>query len=449
MTYFVTSKMSRWLDRVASSLQRHPRRVSAAIGALLLGTGVTAFSIAPGSSSVVGMPVKQIVQVVTPISNAIQGNQEAAASFVLYRNEITRRTDSVSSLLRRLGVSDSAAANFLIRDTVSLNLLAGSPGKLVTTETDDRHQLQRLTALWLNDDGVQFSRLIVELSGLGFTSKMEMGPLDRSVRSASGKVRGSSMAATNDARLPVSIATQLADLFLTVPSVRGGPLVGDSFSVVYETFEVDGEVLGSGKLLGAEFVTNGQRHQAMWFQEAGRKGGYYTMDGQLLSNELMVSPLKSARVSSGYGMRTPPTLGASKAHMGVDVVSPAGTPVRSAADGRVIFAGWKAGYGQFVVVEHRDQKTTAYAHLSQIQVRKGLRMLQRDLIGAVGQTGIATGPNLHFEYTVKGRQQDRSVILRTHEQQSSLANRSEFNRLYQTILAQLDAASVVVQASAN
>lgn len=169
--------MSRWLDRVASSLQRHPRRVSAAIGALLLGTGVTAFSIAPGSSSVVGMPVKQIVQVVTPISNAIQGNQEAAASFVLYRNEITRRTDSVSSLLRRLGVSDSAAANFLIRDPVSLNLLAGSPGKLVTTETDDRHQLQRLTALWLNDDGVQFSRLIVELSGLGFTSKMEMGPL--------------------------------------------------------------------------------------------------------------------------------------------------------------------------------------------------------------------------------------------------------------------------------
>jgi murein DD-endopeptidase MepM/ murein hydrolase activator NlpD len=445
-----TFELPRWLNAIVSALLRHPRRASVAIGAMLLGTGVTAFSVALGSSSIVEIPVQQIVEVISPpISNVNPSSQEAGSPFVLYRNDKTYRTDSVNSLLRRLGVNDNLAASFLVRDTVSRTLIAGAPGKLVTAETDDRQQLKRLTARWLNSGDAQFSRLIVELGGLGFTSKIEMGQIDRSVRLTSGKIRSSLVAATQEARLPDAIAVQLSDLLLRLPRFQGGSRVGDSFSVVYETFAVDGEVLGNGKLLGAEFVRNGQRNQIMWFQEAGKKGGYYTMDGQPSRNETMISPLKSARVSSGYGMRTPPTFGASKAHKGVDIASPIGTPIRSVADGTVTFAGWKTGYGQFIVVKHTNQKTTAYAHLSRIQVRNGQRVLQGELIGTVGQTGITTGPNLHFEYTVKDRLHDPIDILRKQEQPSVLANSSEFKRSSQMILAQLNAASAVVQARAD
>ena len=205
-----------------------------------------------------------------------------------------------------------------------------------------------------------------------------------------------------------------------------------------------------GKLLGAEFSNKGQQHQAVWFQEPGQKGGFFTMDGQSVRRQFMSSPLASSRPSSGYGMRVHPILGAPKAHQGTDFASPSGTPIRSVADGTVVFAGWKNGYGKFIIVKHRDQKSTAYAHLSRIQVRKGQAVQQGDLIGAVGRTGTATGPNLHFEYIVKGRQQDPLEIARQRDGQPiSTATRGEFKRITQTMREQLNAAALMAQASAE
>ena len=444
--------MKRFIPPLLSALQDNPhhRRLAVALGALLLASGVTAYSIAPLSPDVANLPVRQLIENIATIDTSAQRDSELVAPMVLYRSEITRPSDSLNTLLRRLGVSDIAAASFLSRDTASRTLLAGTPGKFVSIEADDKQQLQRLTARWPSEDGAQFSRLVVERGSKGYTSRVEMGQLERSVQLTSATVRTSLNAAAKEAKLPKPIAAQLAGVFARVPDFRVDLSAGDSFGVVYETLEVDGEILRTGKLLGAEFVKNGKQHQVMWFQEPGQKGGFYTLNGQSIDREAMSLPLDAPKVSSGYGMRIHPVYGQAKAHEGTDFASPSGTPIRSAAQGVVTFAGWKQGYGKFVLVKHRDQKATAYAHLSQIQVRKGQRVAMGDLLGAVGQTGTATGPNLHFEYLVKGRPQDPQEISRQSAEKSiTLTTRRDFERVAQTMRRQLDAASLVAQASAD
>jgi murein DD-endopeptidase MepM/ murein hydrolase activator NlpD len=444
--------MKQFITPLLSVLQNNPhhRRLAVALGALLLASGVTAYSIAPPSPDVANLPVRQLIENIAPIDTSAQMDSELVAPMVLYRSEITRPSDSLNTLLRRLGVSGIAAASFLRRDTVSRTLLAGTPAKFVSIEADDKHQLQRLTARWPNEDGDQFSRLVVELGSKGYTSRMEMGQLERSVQLTSATVRSSLNVAAREAKLPKPIAAQLADVFTRVPDLEVGLSAGDSFRVVYETLEVDGEVLRTGNLLGAEFVKNGKQHQVMWFQEPGQKGGFYTLDGQSIDRDAMSLPLDSPRVSSGYGMRIHPVYGQAKAHEGTDFASPSGTPIRSAAQGIVTFAGWKQGYGKFVLVKHRGQKATAYAHLSRIQVRKGQRVAIGDLLGAVGQTGTTTGPNLHFEYLVKGRPQDPQEITRQSDERSiPLTSSRDFERLARTMRRQLDTASRMAQASAD
>jgi murein DD-endopeptidase MepM/ murein hydrolase activator NlpD len=149
-------------------------------------------------------------------------------------------------------------------------------------------------------------------------------------------------------------------------------------------------------------------------------------------------------------MRFHPISGGQKAHLGIDYASPTGTPVRTVADGTVGFAGWQNGYGNVVVVEHSQNKSTLYAHLSRINVRKGQRVDQGTTVGLVGSTGASTGAHLHFEYKVGKQHFDPLTIARQTEGKPIPAQaKAQFKQVAQQMRSQLNAASVVVQASAQ
>ncbi len=114
-------------------------------------------------------------------------------------------------------------------------------------------------------------------------------------------------------------------------------------------------------------------------------------------------------------MRFHPLLQNWRAHLGVDYGAPKGTPVRVVGDGVVDMAGWQNGYGNVVQVRHGNDRTTLYAHLSRVDVRKGQRVEQGQRIGAVGATGWATGPHLHFEFRIAGQHQDPVRIAKSSE----------------------------------
>jgi len=253
----------------------------------------------------------------------------------------------------------------------------------------------------------------------GFISMVETAPMSAQLRLGSGTIRSTLFAATDEARLPDPVATQLAEMFGTDIDFHRELRKGDTFSVVYEALTADGEPItwnqSSGRVLAAEFVNNGKSHSAVWFQDGNDKGGYYGFDGQSKRRSFLSSPVEFSRVTSGFSMRFHPILQQWRQHLGVDYGAPTGTAVRNVGDGVVTFAGWQNGYGNVIQIQHANERTTLYGHLSRIDVRVGQRVDQGTVIGAVGATGWATGPHLHFELKVKGEHQDPLLIAKASE----------------------------------
>lgn len=410
------------------TLQRHPKRITAGVAVMLLGTGMTAFGVDTFSNNVLsGQPIREVLESVqlTPLHSgnahlapALAASLEGIAPLMLYRTEQTRRDDTLISLLQRLGVSDPQALHALQSKPEARAMVTGRAGKTVTVALTADQRLQELSAYWPDtNDERTFNRMRVQRQADDrFDVKVDQGALTASLRIASGTIQSSLFAAADAARIPDNVTVQVAEMFSSDIDFRRDLRKGDRFSIVYEMLQIKGEPVRTGRVLSAEFVNAGKVLQAVWFQEPGRaKGGYYGFNGQSRQRAYLASPLEFSRVSSGYGMRFHPVHGGMRPHLGVDFAAPTGTPVRTVGDGVVEFAGWQGGYGNLIVIRHRNNQSTAYAHLSRIQVRQGERVDQGETIGLVGSTGVSTGPHLHFEFRENGTHRDPLLIAKEGE----------------------------------
>ena len=200
----------------------------------------------------------------------------------------------------------------------------------------------------------------------------------------------------------------------------------------------------TGRVLAAEFVNRGRSYSSVWYAESGAKGTYYGLDGQSKRRAFLGSPLAFSRITSTFAMRMHPILNTWRAHRGVDYAAPTGTPVRSVGEGVVELAGRQNGYGNVVEIKHSGERTTVYAHLSRIDVRKGQRVEQGAQVGAVGATGWATGPHLHFEFKLNGAQQNPVAMAKSSEAiELSAAGKQRFASVAPQMRSQLDAALTV------
>ena len=448
----------------AGLLKRHPKQLTTALTALLLGGAGATFAVASLAPDASDLPTRTIVENVTPLPFVNQDDGRQVQTMRLYRSDITRTSDTAESLLKRLGLYDPQAAAFFRADSVVQQTLMGRAGRNVTVEASESNTLLKLSARWSPEDDGMFKRLTVEKSADGFLSRVETLPMTASSRLASGTIQSSLFAATDDARIPDAIAIQLAEIFAGDIDFHRALRKGDQFSVTYETLEGDGEPMRAGRVLNAEFVNAGKSYQAMWFQEpvggAGSsasaashtlsKGGYYTLGGESLRRAFLASPMEFSRVTSGFKMRFHPILQTWRAHLGVDYAAPIGTPVRSVGDGVVEFAGVQNGFGNMVMVKHRNNSATVYAHLSRINVRGGQSISQGQNVGAVGQTGWATGPHLHFEFRVNGAHKDPQMVAKQSESVPVAATaRSAFNQAAEQVRAQFAAAAQMLPGSAQ
>ena len=197
------------------------------------------------------------------------------------------------------------------------------------------------------------------------------------------------------------LATDLAEIFQWQVDFSTEIQPGDKIRLIVEESLHDGTFVKYGKIRAAELVNAGRRYRGFLFKES-----YYDEKGVSLKRAMLASPLKfSPRVSSGFTRRRMhPILGTERAHLATDYAAPTGSAVVAVANGIVTFAGWDGGYGNLVRIKHSSGLTSGYAHLSQIAagIRAGKAVKQSDLVGLVGQTGLATGPHLHFIMTKNG-----------------------------------------------
>jgi murein DD-endopeptidase MepM/ murein hydrolase activator NlpD len=435
--------------RLTVLIQHHRRSVLAVLGTLMLGTGVVAFGVSPALPDAAQWPVRQVMETMNAplvVSEPTTSNPE----FLIHQSQLTRRDDSLQALLKRLGVDDREAQTFLAHDATSRMLLTGASGKLATVTRASAGRLKTLSVRWVDTNSQRISRLVVEQQEGGYQSRIEQPTPRRLEQFGSLTIRSSFYAATDQAGIPDAVAAQAVEAFSGDIDFQRDLKRGARVSLVYEVFELDGEILFTGQLLGAEIQNGKDTHQAMWFQAAGQTGEFVSLDGASQRRAYLASPLAFSRVTSSYGPRIHPVFGGQRAHKGTDYGAPAGTPIRTVADGVVSFAGRKGGYGNYVVIQHPDKAATAYAHLGRIDVRMGQRVQQGQTIGTVGSTGTATGPNLHFEYLVKGVQTNPSRIASDSSVSTvAVAQLPGFKQEAKAMREQLDMAASVALADAQ
>jgi len=251
-------------------------------------------------------------------------------------------------------------------------------------------------------------RLVIRRAGLRFSASLEQTKFTRAERSLSTCVEGSLWEAISesgdDPSLAVLMAEALAAQVDFYNDLRAGDCVGAAFTA-------DVRPDGSYKLVSLEavrFEGAKKSHDAYRYTAADGRPDWYDADGQSLKRRFLRSPLKFTRISSRFGTRMHPILRRARHHDGVDYVAPVGTPVQASGDGTVRFAGRRGGYGLHVELKHGRDYVTSYSHLSRIAngVRSGAQVLQGQVIGYVGSTGMSTGAHLHYRFIKDGRNVD-------------------------------------------
>jgi murein DD-endopeptidase MepM/ murein hydrolase activator NlpD len=250
--------------------------------------------------------------------------------------------------------------------------------------------------------------VVVRADTSRFIATIDRIPKQATVVAVEGEINrdtNSLVASLDQAGERIELALSIAEVFSGEIDFNADLQPGDRFRVLVERHTREGRLSGYGPILAAEFVNVGRSMKAIRFTPDDGSPGYYDENGRSLKRFFLKSPLKfEPRISSRFSRsRKHPILGYARAHNGVDYHAPTGAPVGAVAPGVVTLAGWTAGGGRTVKVRHSNGYDTEYLHLSSIAVRAGTRVGQGDLIGRVGQTGLATGPHLHYGMKKNGR----------------------------------------------
>jgi len=244
----------------------------------------------------------------------------------------------------------------------------------------------------------------------GYFVDVEQEEIIESERTVNGTIFNSFSASAEDLALSYNLVDDFVDLFSNRIEFRKDFQPGDTFSVIFtEKRTARGETVGFGTIKAASVQLGGKFYAAV--SDLGPDGvvRYFDENGQMPGNYFLRYPLQFTRISSVFTTaRFHPVLNITRPHNGVDFAAPTGTPVRSVAGGVVISAGYSSSTGNMVRIQHDDRFTTEYMHLSKITkgIKVGTKLTRGQLIGAVGMTGLATGPHLHFGLFDRGQYVD-------------------------------------------
>ncbi len=292
-----------------------------------------------------------------------------------------------------------------------------------------------------------YETLVVESAGGVRAYKTEL-PHEKKTTLISGTIENSLYEDGVKAGADPRLIIELSNIFAWDVDFASDLRHGDSFSILAEMLYVNGRPVRAGRILGAEMVNGGRKYTAIYFADKNG-GGYYDAGGKSLERTLLKSPLRYSRITSYFtNRRFHPVLKVYRPHHGIDYAAPTGTPVEAAGSGKVIFAGWKNGFGNFIAVRHIGNFTTGYGHLSRIArgIRPGAKVRQGEVIGFVGATGIATGPHLHYEVRINNRPVNPLSIKSIPERSLAGRERAKFASTRRSVMGRLEATAVAGRA---
>jgi len=310
-----------------------------------------------------------------------------------------KRGDTLDRIFRSNDIDLGDLAQIARLPEAKSHLRIMKPGDEIEIRRRDRDLISLSRELDLT------TSLLVTREDGAFKATMIDRPVEYRRRLAYGRISSSLFESGAEAGLSDKVIMNLAGIFAWdvdfVLDIRGN----DSYYVLFEEVWQDNEYVSDGEIVAAEFNNNGKTYQAIRYIDESGRSDYFTPEGRSVRKAFIRAPVDFSRISSRFNpSRRHPILNTIRAHRGVDYAAPAGTPIKAAGDGKVIFRGVKGGYGNTVILQHGSNITTLYAHMSRFNkdAKIGSRVRQGQTIGYVGSTGLATAAHLHYEYRLNG-----------------------------------------------
>ncbi len=275
------------------------------------------------------------------------------------------------------------------------------------TEEDDKDlasESKTLTGLTLHLSKQKAVEIIKENGA--FIAKTTTIPLNKLISRSSIIIESNFIASLKKLGLASNSIVELTNAYSHQIDFQRQIQSGDTITVITEKFlGKDGKFSHHGKILYASLNLSGTEYNIYRYSMNNSNHSFFSEDGKGVKRSLLRTPVNLVRVSSHYGNRKHPTLGFTKMHKGVDFAAPVGTPIYAAGDGVVTEASCKSGYGRLVKIKHSSTLSTIYAHASKFasNLKIGSRVKQGQVIAYVGQTGRTTGPHLHYEVKIDGK----------------------------------------------
>ena len=311
---------------------------------------------------------------------------------------IVKNNDTVETILKKFSVKKKEIS-FIVKEIKKRKLSNITPNqkvKFVLRRSSDKTDMEVLKieypiskTTYVNIDKVSDSLEITKNITQLFKKNIVV----------EGKILNNLYSSAVKAKMEPNVIIEFARIFGFEVDFQRDIRKGDEFEVMYERYMDDtNKFIQTGKILYAYLKVNNQKIKLYRF-ESKNDFDFYDEKGKSIKKALMKTPINGARLSSPFGNRKHPILGFTKHHNGTDFAAPTGTPIMASGNGTVIKAGWCGNGGNCVRIRHNSSYTTGYGHLSKFATKTGRRVRQGQIIGYVGNTGMSTGPHLH--YTVK------------------------------------------------
>ncbi|MET0066579.1 MAG: peptidoglycan DD-metalloendopeptidase family protein [Candidatus Thiodiazotropha sp.] len=355
--------------------------------------------------------------------------------------------DSLASIFKKQGLSANLLHRIVHSSDTAKQLTDIRPGEMLHLMLDDESNLVSLRLVHS-----KISSLEIIQSGDSFDASLHNREVEARTNHLSGTIENSLYLAAKKVGLSEKLIMQLADIFGWDVDFALEIRSGDRFTVIFQEDFLDGEKLKDGPILAAEFVNQGRTYRAIRYVDETGHADYYTPEGRSMRKAFLRAPVDFRRISSRFTQeRWHPVLGKKRPHRGVDYAAKTGTPIKAAGDGKVIFRGKKGGYGNTVIIQHGQTYTTLYGHLSRYNKssKKGSKVKQGQIIGYVGQTGLATGPHLHYEFRVNGVHRNPLTVKLPAAEPIAKKYREDFIIKTQPLISKLELISRTIVADAQ
>ncbi|WP_419149172.1 peptidoglycan DD-metalloendopeptidase family protein [Pseudoalteromonas 'SMAR'] len=347
-----------------------------------------------------------------------------------FKDHKVKSGDNLALIFKRAGYSAKTLHNLVNTNAETRKLTKIHPGEVLSFASNAEGELAQLKYVLSKTD-----TLFVTLNPDGqYHTKIESKEIETREKSAGGKINSSFWSAGISAGLSERQIMNFADIFGWDVDFANEIRKGDTFALIYESHYVDGEEIGTGKIVAAEFVNQGERYSAIRHTD----GEFYTPEGRSMKKAFLRAPVNFKYISSSFNpRRLHPVTGRVSAHRGIDYAARVGTPVVSSGKGKVIKSGYNRLNGNYVFIQHGSKYVTKYLHLHKRHVKTGQKVKQGQKIGTVGATGRVTGAHLHYEFLVNGVHRNPKTVELPKSVPLPKSELAKFKPIADTMLAKL------------